>query len=92
MVLAGESSGSMPLVLRRLAVYYDNRDKLVRKVRGALAYPMFVVGFIFVIITVMTVYIIPQFLSIFETIKGNLAVPVKPTRKFSTHYTTPVIL
>ena len=72
MVLAGESSGSMPMVLRRLADYYDNRDKLVKKVRGAMIYPMFVIGFIFVIITVMAVFIIPQFRSIFDTIKGDM--------------------
>lgn len=74
MVLAGESSGSMPMVLRRLADYYDNRDKLIRKVRGAMAYPTFVVGFIFLIVTVMAVYIIPQFRIIFDSIHGNMPV------------------
>ena len=72
MILAGESSGSMPMVLRRLADYYDNRDKLIRKVRGAMAYPIFVIGFIFVIITVMAVFIIPRFRAIFDTIGGKL--------------------
>lgn len=74
MVLAGESSGSMPMVLRRLADYYDNRDKLIKKVRGAMIYPIFVVGFVFVIITVMAVFIIPQFRTIFDTIKGDMPV------------------
>ena len=72
MVLAGESSGSMPMALRRLADYYDNRDKLIRKVRGAMAYPMFVIGFIFVIIVVMAVFIIPQFRTIFDSIHGDM--------------------
>jgi len=72
MILAGESSGSMPMVLRRLADYYDNRDKLVRKVKGAMAYPLFVIGFIFVIVTVMALFIIPQFRSIFDTIHGKM--------------------
>lgn len=72
MVLAGESSGSMPMALRRLADYYDNRDKLIKKVRGAMVYPLFVVGFIFVIVTVMAVFIIPQFRTIFDTIHGDM--------------------
>ena len=72
MVLAGESSGSMPMVLRRLADYYDNRDKLIRKVKGAIAYPIFVMGFIFFIVTVMAVFIIPQFRAIFDTIHGKM--------------------
>lgn len=72
MILAGETSGSMPMVLRRLADYFDNRDKLIRKVRGALAYPIFVVGFMFVIITIMAVVIIPQFTAIFDDIRGDM--------------------
>jgi len=72
MVLAGESSGSMPTVLHRLANYYDNRDKLIRKVKGAMAYPLFVIGFIFVIVTVMAVFIIPRFRTIFNSIGGKL--------------------
>jgi type IV pilus assembly protein PilC len=72
MILAGESSGSMPTVLNRLANYYDSRDKLIRKVRGAMAYPLFVIGFMFVIITVMAVFIIPRFRTIFNSIGGKL--------------------
>ncbi len=72
MVLAGESSGSMPMVLRRLADYYDNRDKLIKMIKGAMIYPLFVIGFIFVIVTVMAVYIIPQFRGIFDTIHGEM--------------------
>jgi len=72
MVLAGESSGSMPMVLRRLADYYDNRDKLIRKVKGAMAYPIFVIAFIFFIVTIMAVFIIPQFRTIFDSIHGKM--------------------
>jgi len=72
MILAGESSGSMSLVLRRLAEYFDSRDKLVRKVRGAMAYPIFVGVFIFVIVTVMALFVIPQFRGLFDSIKGKM--------------------
>lgn len=72
MVLAGESSGSMPVVLHRLAEYYDKRDRLIKKVKGAMAYPIFVIGFIFVIVTAMAVFIIPQFRTIFDDIGGKL--------------------
>ena len=72
MIFAGETSGSMPMVLRRLADYYENRDKIIKKVRGAMIYPVFVVGFIFVIVTVMAVFIIPRFRTVFDTIGGEL--------------------
>ena len=61
MIAAGDSSGSLTATLERLAEHYDNRDKLVRKVRGALAYPLFVTGFIVLIVTVMMTLIIPRF-------------------------------
>ena len=53
MVMAGETSGSLTKTLTRLAEHYENRDKLIRKVRGAMAYPAFVIGFIIVIVIVL---------------------------------------
>ena len=34
MILAGETSGNLPDALRRLAEYFDNRDKLAKRSRG----------------------------------------------------------
>ena len=72
MIMAGESSGSLTASLQRLAEFYENRDKLTRKVRGALAYPLFVMGFIVVIIAVMMTLIIPRFSSMFEELGDKL--------------------
>ena len=72
MIMAGESSGSLTESLARLAEYYENRDKLVRKVRGALAYPMFVVGFVIVIIIAMMTLIVPRFTTMFEELGDDL--------------------
>ena len=72
MIMAGESSGSLTNSLQRLAEFYENRDKLVRKVRGALAYPLFVMGFIIVIVAVMMTLIIPRFSLMFEELGDKL--------------------
>lgn len=72
MIMAGETGGSLTNALQRLAEYYENRDKLVRKVRGALAYPLFVLGFIVVIIAVMMTLIIPRFSMMFEELGDKL--------------------
>ncbi len=71
-ILAGETGGSLPASLQRLATYYDNRDKFARKVRGAITYPIFVVGFIILVIVVMMTFIIPQFRKIFEGMGSSL--------------------
>jgi type IV pilus assembly protein PilC len=72
MVLAGETGGSLVTCLQRLADYYANRDKLIRKVRGALAYPIFVVVFIVVIVVALMTFIIPRFTVMFDQFKGEL--------------------
>jgi type IV pilus assembly protein PilC len=71
-VMAGESSGSLTDSLERLAEHYENKDKLAKKVRGALMYPAFVVGFVIVIVVVLMTLIIPRFTTMFEQFNGQL--------------------
>ncbi len=66
MVRAGEESGSLDVVLVRLADLMEARSELQSKVRGALAYPifMFVVGsgVLFFLVT----FVIPQISDLFR--------------------------
>ena len=71
-ILAGETGGNLALALRRVAQYFDNRDKLARKVRGALAYPAFVFSFIVLMVVLIMTFIIPQFRDIFGEFAGAL--------------------
>lgn len=72
MITAGESGGSLPVALERLAQHFDSKDKLARKVKGAIAYPAFVITFIiFLVIFIMT-FIIPRFKVLFDDIGGEL--------------------
>jgi type IV pilus assembly protein PilC len=72
MILAGETGGNLAEVLHRLAEYFDSRDKLARKVKGAIAYPIFVLGFIVLIVIFIMAFIIPRFRVIFDQIGGKL--------------------
>ena len=71
-ILAGESGGNMQLALFRLAQYFDNRDKLAKKIKTALAYPLFVFGFITMMVVFIMAFIIPKFRVIFDQIGGKL--------------------
>ena len=71
-ILAGESSGNLGEAVRRLATYYENRDKLAKKVKGAVAYPIFIVCFIIVVITVIMTFIIPRFQQMFKEFGNKL--------------------
>jgi type IV pilus assembly protein PilC len=71
-ILAGESGGDLAGAVKRLAVYYEDRDKLSRKVKGATAYPIFVLCFITLILIVIMTFIIPRFRSMFEQFGSKL--------------------
>jgi len=85
MILAGETGGTLPNTLRRLAEYLDNRDKLAKKVKGAIAYPIFVFSFIVLIVIFIMAFIIPRFRVIFDQIGGKLPAF---TQGFMTFYDT----
>lgn len=71
-ILAGETSGNLPAALHRLAEYFDNRDRLAKKVKGAMAYPVFVFTFIVLIVIFIMTFIIPRFRAIFDQFGGKL--------------------
>jgi len=61
MVQAGESSGSLDVIVRRLEEYYDKQNKLNNKIRGALMYPIILaVLCVFIVIGLFT-FIMPTF-------------------------------
>jgi len=72
MILAGETGGTLPTSLRRLAEYFDSRDKLAKKVKGAMAYPAFVFTVITLIVVFIMAFIIPRFRIIFDQLGGEL--------------------
>jgi len=71
-ILAGETSGSLPESLKRVAEYFDNKDKLAKRVKGAMAYPIFVLVFIIMIVTFIMTFIVPRFELIFKQFGGEL--------------------
>lgn len=72
MLMAGETSGSLVGSLQHLADYYLDRDKLSKKVKGAMAYPIFVISFIILIVVALMTFIVPRFEIMFKQFKGEL--------------------
>ena len=73
-ILAGETGGNLADALCRLASYFDNRDKMKKKVQGAMAYPIVVFVFIVLIVLFIMTFIIPRFKVIFDQFGGELPV------------------
>ena len=66
MVKAGEAGGALELILQRLADFQERSQRLKRKVRGALVYPIFVVLFAVGILVFIMLKIVPAFEKIFK--------------------------
>ena len=73
MVAAGEASGTLDLVLARLADHLDSQAQLKSRVMGALFYPAFMAVFGLGVITLMMVVVVPKVSAIFADF--NQALP-----------------
>jgi len=72
MVRAGEIGGMLDGVLLRIADQLEKEADLRRKVIGAMIYPLFVVGFALLTLTILLIFIVPVFAGLFEDLGGEL--------------------
>jgi type IV pilus assembly protein PilC len=72
MVEAGEAAGILDEVLDRLATQIEKDANIKRRVKGALVYPTLVLGFSFVVLTAMLLFIVPIFEKLYKQLGGTL--------------------
>jgi type IV pilus assembly protein PilC len=72
LIIAGETGGNLGDALGKLAQYFDSRDRLAKKIKGATAYPIFVMSFITLIVIFIMAFIVPRFKTIFDQLGGEL--------------------
>lgn len=66
MVKAGEASGSLDVVLVRLAKGKEEAEELKGKVKGAMIYPIIVVVVSFAIVFLLMSFVVPRFAEMFS--------------------------
>ncbi len=71
LVQSGEVSGKLHEALLYLADHLEKSQEINSKIRGALAYPAFVVFALIVVTGIMVVYVLPQLLAIFKDVGVN---------------------
>lgn len=71
-ILAGERSGALDEVLSRYVSYMRRNVALRRKIRGALAYPMFLLFASACMVTFLTVYVVPRMSELFAGFGSEL--------------------
>jgi type IV pilus assembly protein PilC len=73
-ILAGERSGALDEVLLRYVTYMRRNVALRRKIRGALAYPLFLLFASGCMVTFLTVYVVPRMSDLFSGFGTELPV------------------
>jgi general secretion pathway protein F len=77
MVRAGESSGTLEIVLERLAEITEKQQALSNRIQASLAYPVFMLFFGAVVLFILLTYIVPTITSIFTDMKQALPTPTR---------------
>jgi type IV pilus assembly protein PilC len=72
LVKAGEVSGKLSETLEELSIYLEKIEDTQRKVKSAMYYPVFIIIFLFVVLTVMFTFLIPKFKHVYDQLGSEL--------------------
>jgi type IV pilus assembly protein PilC len=72
MVEAGEAAGILDVVLDRVAFQIEKETRIKRRVKGAMMYPLMVMGFATLVLVGMLMFLVPIFVDIFAELGGDL--------------------
>jgi len=92
MVGAGEQSGALEDVLRRLAQHFERFSEVQSKFSQAMVYPAFIAGTGGIIVVIFVTMMLPTFLSIFDGMNIELPTSTKLLISVSNFFQSPVNL
>ncbi len=75
MVTAGEASGSLDLVLERLADFSENQEALKGKVIAAMVYPVIMLCIGVLALLLLVTFVVPKFVAVFDEMEKALPLP-----------------
>jgi type IV pilus assembly protein PilC len=77
MVRAAEYSGTLDKVLAQVATYLQRQDTAIKKLRSALIYPAVILALAIAVCTILIVFVLPNFVSIFHEFGQKLPLPTQ---------------
>ena len=66
MVGAGESSGSLDVIMQRMSDHYNKENKLNNTIKGAMIYPIILLVLCIVIVIFLFTFIMPTFIGMYD--------------------------
>ncbi len=70
MVKAGEAGGVLDIILARLSGFMEKSERLKKKIKGAMIYPVVVGTITVLILLLIMIFVVPKFETVFKTIPG----------------------
>jgi general secretion pathway protein F len=77
MVRAGEASGVLDQILKRLADFLEEWQRLKEVVVSALLYPLFLSVFATASVTLLLIFVVPRFAAVFGDLGSRLPAPAR---------------
>ncbi|HVN98297.1 MAG TPA: type II secretion system F family protein, partial [Syntrophorhabdaceae bacterium] len=77
LVVAGEEGGLLDNVLQRLATYMEKSEKLKKKVKSAMIYPVAIITVAIGVVMVLLLFVIPVFEKMFKEMGAELPAPTQ---------------
>jgi type IV pilus assembly protein PilC len=89
---ASEASGTMAMMLGRISVYLSKERKTAKQIKGALTYPLFMIGVAFTLTLFLMIFILPKFASIYTARSAALPAPTQILLSISEFVTTQYLI
>jgi type IV pilus assembly protein PilC len=70
MVKAGEAGGVLDVILSRLAGFMEKSQRLRKRIKGAMVYPIVVFTVTLLILLLIMVFVVPKFETVFKSLPG----------------------
>lgn len=77
MIRSGELSGKLDEILNRLAAFREKEEEFRMKIKGAMAYPMFLLGVGVLSIFVLMTVVMPRLMTLFKDMEATLPAPTR---------------
>jgi type IV pilus assembly protein PilC len=77
MVRAAEYSGTLDRVLSQIAAHLQRQDSALKKLRSAMIYPAIIFTLAIAVCTILVVFVLPNFVSIFNEFHAELPLPTR---------------
>jgi type IV pilus assembly protein PilC len=77
LIKSGEESGSLDIVLDRIAQDEEREIQIIQNVQAGVRYPVIILSAALIIVSLVMIFVVPKFVDIFRSMNAVLPVPTR---------------